>query len=422
MDERGSVMVFTLFAIIFLLVVGGLAVDLAWQYTVRTELQRSMDAAALAGAGKLGFDNTVFPTARQFAVDFAQKNPFHVGTVSLNSNVVNDTTSFDSQSGPYGDVVLGIWDPSKPQGVGSGQRFAPSLDGTQVNAVMCRYKTTWQTSLLRLWGMNNLSMSAAAIATADPPATPPQNACTLPIALSMCPFRSSNAYTSSGCGVPVTFVTSNGQSASSNTAAWVNLSGTGNSSPTTLKSQIDAANNGTCTNPAPSVGTSVGVSNGMDSNVFNEVTSALKTQFATSQANGTNYTIKKADGTVAYNGPGWEIYVPVVETTCNADGATGAMSGNMQLLGWTRFVMTQAWDSTGGNKLPIGLGCAVNNPWDTNTWPYCLVTKSSQLPAGLQSGASRSIFGYYQCGVIKAPPVRFPVPRVSLATNLVLVQ
>jgi len=36
-----------------------------------------MEAAALAGAGKLGFNDTVFPTARQFARQYGQLNPHH---------------------------------------------------------------------------------------------------------------------------------------------------------------------------------------------------------------------------------------------------------------------------------------------------------------------------------------------------------
>ena len=45
-DRRGSVMVFTLASMILLLVMGGLAIDLASQFTLRSEIQRSMDAAA----------------------------------------------------------------------------------------------------------------------------------------------------------------------------------------------------------------------------------------------------------------------------------------------------------------------------------------------------------------------------------------
>src|SRR5215475_1331307 len=98
-NERGSVMVFTLFALIFLLVLGGLAIDLASQFTVRNEIQRSMDAAALAAAGKLSyFSGTVPSSVRQFAVDFAGFNPTRIGPTSLNRNDPNSDTAFDSQT------------------------------------------------------------------------------------------------------------------------------------------------------------------------------------------------------------------------------------------------------------------------------------------------------------------------------------
>ena len=53
-NERGSVLLFTFTLLVFLLVMGGFAIDFAFQAASRTELQRSIDAAALAGAGKLG--------------------------------------------------------------------------------------------------------------------------------------------------------------------------------------------------------------------------------------------------------------------------------------------------------------------------------------------------------------------------------
>src|SRR5688572_5860597 len=181
-DSRGSVMVFTMLAIIFLLVIGGLAVDFAYQFVVDNELERAMDAAALAAAGKLGYTDAEFPTARQFAVDFATNNAYHGGTINLDLNTGNAYTgSLASKAAPYGDVVLGIWDPSKPVGVGAGQRFEPSNDGNRVNAAWCRYKTTIPTLLFRLWGITSLTASAEAFATSNPPDTP--STCLFPIGL-----------------------------------------------------------------------------------------------------------------------------------------------------------------------------------------------------------------------------------------------
>ena len=67
-EERGSAVLLAFGFLIFLLAMGGIAIDVAYQMTATGEAQRSMEAAALAGAGKLGFDNTAFPGARAAAV------------------------------------------------------------------------------------------------------------------------------------------------------------------------------------------------------------------------------------------------------------------------------------------------------------------------------------------------------------------
>ena len=85
-NERGSVLLFTFTLLVFLLVMGGFAMDFAFQAASRTELQRSIDAAALAGAGKLAFDETVFGTARAFARDYGIRNPTRNGPVILDLN------------------------------------------------------------------------------------------------------------------------------------------------------------------------------------------------------------------------------------------------------------------------------------------------------------------------------------------------
>jgi hypothetical protein len=48
--ERGSTIVFVAVSMIVLIAIAGLAVDLVWLYTARSEAQRTADAAALAGA------------------------------------------------------------------------------------------------------------------------------------------------------------------------------------------------------------------------------------------------------------------------------------------------------------------------------------------------------------------------------------
>jgi Flp pilus assembly protein TadG len=286
--ERGSVMVFTLAAMILLLVMGGLAIDLASQFTLRGEIQRSMDAAALAAAGKLAYTSGAIPAAvRDFAISFANKNATRIGTITLTRNDANSDTAFASASAPYGDIVTGHWNYGTRQ-------FTPDTTPGNVNAVMCRYKTTFQTSLLRLWGITSLPAQAGSIATADPASQPPANACTVPVGLSQCSFINNNIFTSNGCGTVVKFITSNTQADSTNTAGWVSLVSGQNASSQNLDAQV---NNNACTG-GPAVGTNVDSSNGMLANPFSDMETKFRNIFNALPA-GTTYTVLKSDGTTA---------------------------------------------------------------------------------------------------------------------------
>ena len=180
-NQRGQIMIFGMLTILFVLVVGGLATDYAHLFLVDDELEKSMDAAALAAAGKLGFNDTVFPVARAFAREFAERNAYRAkgstGEVALDNdgNAGDAWQSWDSRphSTPYGEITLGVWDPALPQGIGPNLRFAPSTDGTIVNAVMCRYKSQLPTTLFGVWGHRFFNVSATSIATSNPPQTPP---------------------------------------------------------------------------------------------------------------------------------------------------------------------------------------------------------------------------------------------------------
>ncbi len=154
-NERGTVLLFMLGSLLFLLVFGGFAIDLAFYSTAKGELQRSMDAAALAGVGNLGFDDSVFPTVRQEAQKFALLNPTRANLSELNPTGAINLDQNIGNADLDGDITLGAWD---------GTTFTPSLDGSQVNAVRCQYATDVPTSFLGILGFNTLPLSAQAIA------------------------------------------------------------------------------------------------------------------------------------------------------------------------------------------------------------------------------------------------------------------
>jgi hypothetical protein len=386
-DQRGSILLFTTILVVpLMIIIGGLAMDLAYYGTVDDELQRAMDAAALAGAGKLGFNDTYFPAARQWARDYALLNPYRVGSINLDLNTANN---------PGGNIVLGIW---------NGGTFTPSLDGTRVNAVQCRFATTVPTSFLRLIGLNSLNTGAMAIAWAAQPATAPENECVFPVGLSSCFFGGS---TSLGCGATVSFISSSDESAvGANTAAWVSLTpdATSVSGAGTL-AEVQAAVSGTCNGTELNQGDTVPASNGELNNVINYLMDAFPGIYNGSPA---DITVLNQDGTPAYIGHGWEVHVPVIDT-----GATcppGAVTGTKQIVGWTRFVITQILNSGGT--------CAVANHWSGNPWDsHCLASKNGTASSPLPPGYSgqKGIFGYYDCQYTPAPPAPNPGPITATA-------
>jgi len=393
-NERGSALLFSIAVLVFLLVMGGIAIDLTYFSAARGEIQRSMDAAALAGAGKLWFDDSVFPAVRDWAARYAQKNGLRNpmgGIINLDPNWSND---------PGGNIVLGIW---------NGSSFNPDLDGTQVNAVRCQYTTQIPTSFLRLLGFSTLPVSAQAIAISNPPANPPPDACLFPIGLSQCAFQNAGAFNSQGCGAAVTLISSSGAAPGStggtNTAAWVNLNGSGTpSAPTTNTAINGAANGGTCTSSL-ATGDPIGTSNGMQQSVFNNLEDQFKSKFASSPWIEVKNSSTPDPDDYSYQGYGWEVYVPVIQTACPPQGITG----NLVIAGWTRMVITQV----------INLGdCAVNNPQDANSYPLC----PPPYGTAAKNPDLRAVFGYYECSVWESNPVPLPAPRTALAERMRLVR
>jgi hypothetical protein len=301
-------------------------------------------------------------------------------------------------------------------GIGAGSRFEPSLDGTRVNSVLCRYSTTVPTTFLRLLGINTLPVYAEAFATANPPANPPTDRCLFPIGLGDCPFSGNSSL---GCGVAINFITSSGDTGPNgenclnppctNTAAWVNLSGASSGTPNAnyLRDTIQAAGSSTCQSSTLQTGDNVGTSNGMIQNVFD----TLEPIFVEKYNASTTLEVKNANGDVVYAGKGWDVYLPVIDTAC----PPGAISGSHEIVGWTRFVMTQVVNH---GHCSVANHNPTNNQWD----PICPTPNGTGTNVPSNSGAMRGIFGYYACELMPANPNPTPVPRSALATRLRLVQ
>ncbi len=408
-------LLFMLGTFLFLLVFGGLAIDLAFYSTTKSELQRSMDAAALAGAGNLGFDDSVFGAVRTEAKRFALLNP-------TRANLSDDPPPLGEPPGAINlldeDIVLGVWD-------GTSFTADPPPDGSTVNAVKCQYATDVPTSFLRILGFDTLPVSARAIAVANPAANPGPTACVAPIGVNGCGWEDPDGFNSQGCGKPLTFISSSTgtPTAGTNSAAWTNFIPAPPECDLELDPECveegfgwkeyltDAINNiadNTCEGSTASVNNVTDTNNGLIQNVVDLLETVLVDKYMATSAAPDWIPVTNADGDVIYNGPGWKLTVAVIDTACPEPGA---ITGDHTIIGWTDFVMTQVINH--GN-------CAVANSADANSWSLCPPPMNEN--GAPRSPSLRAVYGYLSCELIDSIPTSDPAPRSSLATGRKLVQ
>ncbi len=409
-NERGSVLLFMLGTLFFLLVFGGFAIDLAFYSTAKSELQRSMDAAALAGAGQLGLNDSVFGAVRLEAQKFALLNPTRANLSELNPTGAINLPLNTGNADPNGEITLGVWD---------GTSFTANIppDGSTVNAVRCQYATEVPTAFLGILGpdLNNLRVAAQAIAIGNPPNSLPPGACMFPMGVTACQFLDADEYTSQGCGTAMTFASSSGQppntQAGTNTAGWINLDGPGTPNANSLQAAITAAADGGTCNSSPTAGDPLGSNNGMTQPVVNLLETIFMTKYDESVASGVKITTHDFENNPTYMGFGWEVGVAVLDTDTTGCPPQ-AINQTFQISTVARFVITQV----------INFGeCAVANDADTNSWDICPPPMNPDGPP--KDPSLRAIFGYFECQDFDdTVPTTTPSPRAGLADGRRLVQ
>jgi hypothetical protein len=88
-DESGHMLLITAFALVSMLGMAALSIDVGFVGTARTQLQGTVDAAALAGASGLLYDQS---TATSRAIQFAARNRCITTNVSLSSGDISFPT------------------------------------------------------------------------------------------------------------------------------------------------------------------------------------------------------------------------------------------------------------------------------------------------------------------------------------------
>ncbi|MDH5297698.1 MAG: pilus assembly protein TadG-related protein [Desulfobulbaceae bacterium] len=194
-----------LVAILMVLLLGCLAlvVDLGHLHNVKTELQRAVDAAALAGARELDGKNEEITRAQQAAMAVAGQNTVNGSALSLDVNA---------------DIQVGTWDVGA-YGTAAADRFTAMPSGTPnpPSEMLTAVKVTKQLQIERffaiIWGDETTTVGADAIAvvTYEEPG--------LPIALLSCLPYVGGSYGESVCGIKLYKELSN----TDDTAGWTSL-------------------------------------------------------------------------------------------------------------------------------------------------------------------------------------------------------
>jgi Flp pilus assembly protein TadG len=108
-DRRGNIILLTAFLMVIMMAMLALAVDVGYVYTMQAQLQRQVDAAALAGAGDLieGIDEAQ-ETAREYMV----RNPVGSSTSVIDESALDDAIiEFETEHGDNLDMKVGNWNP-----------------------------------------------------------------------------------------------------------------------------------------------------------------------------------------------------------------------------------------------------------------------------------------------------------------------
>lgn len=108
--RRGNIIVFSAFLMVFMMFMIAMSVDVGYIYTMQAQLDRAVDAAALAGVQDLvnGLD-----AAQTKATEYLVRNPVGSSMTFVDeSQLAAQTTAFQSQHADDFDLKYGNWNPT----------------------------------------------------------------------------------------------------------------------------------------------------------------------------------------------------------------------------------------------------------------------------------------------------------------------
>lgn len=155
--RRGAILVLTALFMVFLIGLLAFSVDLGYMMTVRAELKRATDAAALAGAGALA-DGPQAAELRAF--EFLARNPVASRTMLDGSDWKDRLAELRAQNQDNFEVQFGEWDPET-------RVFSPTAFGPAAIRVVARHNNA-PFFFGRVFGHDTFNLEAESIARYQP--------------------------------------------------------------------------------------------------------------------------------------------------------------------------------------------------------------------------------------------------------------
>ncbi|ADB15208.1 von Willebrand factor type A [Pirellula staleyi DSM 6068] len=156
--RRGNIIVFTAVLMVVMLGMIAFAVDVGYMYTMQTQLQRSVDAAALAGAGSL-VEGTDIAQAK--ATEYLVRNPVGSSMTFVNEEEVPaKIAQFVAEHGDDFEVEAGEWNAST-------RSFETTNTLPSTLSVSMEYPTM-PTFFGKILGKDSFSIRASSVAMYQP--------------------------------------------------------------------------------------------------------------------------------------------------------------------------------------------------------------------------------------------------------------
>ena len=399
-DQRGTVIVYTLMTILGVLVVTGIATDIGRALATKRELQKSFDAGTLAGVADLvPFDTSTYNGAGTAGKTWAEKNDYAGGATTVAWNVGNT-----------GNVQIGVWNTSSKTWTTSLTPVTSGGTTIHPNAIRVQWAASVPTAFMHIIGKPTLNVSALSTAFRGCPSAPCPGCAVVPLGVPRCTFPNNMA---TGCGGLVT------TNAPAGNATWVNLVPGATSAPSnTIGDQLDAAAGGSAPPSGLVAGVNLAANNGTLGGVYNDLGSNTQPNspqhFPSRYNTSPDIVVRDASNNITYQGPGWKVVVPVLETGTGAACSSPTGNGPYSIATWTYLIIVQVIN--GGE-------CTVNNPGYGGSAPW-----NAECAAGINGGTNatpssslNAVYGYYSCERINSPSISGSCPLTALG-NPILVQ